>query len=332
MKVTLVETVSYEINFKSFREKRILITGGLGFVGVNLYQYLKKYDIDPFIIDYYKKIDSIDPNFLPFCLDDLNYTNVNLVNRKDVLEIISEINPHYIIHLASLTNLDKDIDTALLATDINIKGTLHILDALKRTAIEGFVFLSTSDVYGGTNPPFNESQCILPASPYSVTKASAEYFCLLFNKIDNLPVSILRSFNLFGPYQKSNRIIPYIITKLLKGEEVDLTYGEQKREFNYIDNLSEAILLSLTNQKSYGRIINIGSGNSISIKELAVKIANTFGLVSKLKFGSLPYRANEIFDMYSDNTLAKEILNWSPKIDFDSGLKKTIDWYITNYH
>jgi len=309
-----------------------LITGGLGFIGVNLYLYLKKYDIEPYIIDFYKKIENVDPNFIPFNLNDVNYTNVNLVNRKDVLEIISEINPHYIIHLASMTNLDKDIDAALLATDINIKGTLHLLDAIKRTVVEGFVFLSTSDVYGGTNPPFKESHCILPASPYSVTKASAEYFCLLFHKIENLPISILRSFNLFGPYQKTNRFIPYILTKLLKGEEVDLTLGEQKREFNYIDNLIEAILLSLTNQISFGRIINIGSGVSVSIKELSTKIAETFGLVSKLKFGVLPYRPNEIFDMFTDNTLAKEILNWHPKIDFDSGLKKTIDWYIANYN
>lgn len=323
--------MSYEINFSSFKNKKVLITGGLGFVGVNLYLTLKKNNIEPSILDYFTNIKNVDQSFLPFQIDNINYHNVNLVNRKEVSETISDINPDFIIHLASITDLKKDLETALIATDINIKGTLHLFDAIKKIPVEGFVFLSTSDVYGGVNPPFIESQRIIPASPYSVTKATTEYFSLLFHKIDNLPITVLRSFNLFGQYQRLNRVIPFIIMKLIKGEEVDLTLGEQKREFNYIDNLIDAILLSLTNEDSYGKIINIGSGISISIKELALKIATRFDLVSKLKFGATPYRANEIWDMYCANSFAKKILNWTPKINFETGLKRTIDWYVETF-
>ncbi|NHJ84285.1 MAG: NAD-dependent epimerase/dehydratase family protein [Asgard group archaeon] len=323
----LVKIVSYKIDFQQFKNRKILITGGLGFVGVNFYLLLKEHSIEPIIIDYHDTIENSIQDYIPFNLDDINYYNVNLVNRKDVLNKISEINPDFIIHLASNTSLQKDYEMALAAIDSNIKGTIHLLEAIKRTPVEGFVFLSTSDVYGGCEPPFKEDQKILPASPYSITKASAEYFCQLFHKIDELPITILRSFNVFGPYQKTNRFIPFIITKLLKGEEIELTIGEQKREFNYIDNLLDAIMIALTNETGRGKVINIGSGKSISIKELALQIADLFNSRSKLKFGAIPYRPNEIFDMYSDNSLAKEILNWSPKIDFNDGLRKTIDWY-----
>ena len=324
--------MNYNINFEAFKNKKILITGGFGFVGVNLFLALKKNNIEPFILDYFHNVKDIDHKFLPFHIDDTNYYNVNLVNRKEISETINEICPDFIVHLASITDLKKDIDTALIATDVNIKGTLHLFDAIKKNPIEGFVFLSTSDIYGGVKPPFKENQRVIPASPYSVTKASVEYFSLLFHEIENLPITILRGFNFFGQFQKSNRVIPFIIMKLIKGEKVNLTLGEQKREFNYIENLIDAILLSLTNKQSFGKIINIGSGNSISIKEVAIKIAERFDLISNLDFGAIPYRENEIWDMYCDNSLAKEILNWTPKIDFEIGLNRTIDWYIENFN
>jgi UDP-glucose 4-epimerase len=261
----------------------------------------------------------------------VEYANVDITQREQVINTIEKIAPDYIIHLASMTDLTKDFPHALKSAEINIKGTLHILESIHITPVESFVILSTSDVYGGVNVPFRENQAVIPASPYSVSKASAELYALMFHRVYDLPVTILRSFNLFGKYQRPSRVIPYIILELINDNEVQLTSGKQKREFNYIDDLLDAIFLSLITPESQGKIINIGCGESIRIYDLALMIAQKFDKMDKLKFGAIPHRPNEIWDMYCNNTLAKSVLNWEPKITFEDGIDRTINWYKENF-
>jgi len=314
-------------DIEHLKGKNILITGGLGFVGANLTAKLLSHNIKPTILEFIPEDLEIDTRYLPFNLDKIDLINVNIVNQKKIIDTVKNVSPDYIVHLAALTELQKDFQTAFRSVEVNLKGTLNLLQGIKKFPVTSFVFMSTSDVYGGVNPPFHENQVIIPSSPYSVSKASAELYCLMFNRVFDLPITILRSFNLFGSYQKTNRVIPYIIMKLLKGENVELTKGEQKREFNHIKDLSDAILLSFTTPESQGKIINIGSGHSISIRKIAQKIAEQFDLKGNLKFGAIPYRANEIWDMYCDNTLAKTILGWEPKVNLKEGLTSTIKWY-----
>ncbi len=315
------------INFKNFKEKKFLITGGLGFVGSNLVSTLLSEGIKPVIIDYISKDMEIDHNFLPFRLEDLELFNVDIRNREELIRVLERITPDYVIHLASMTNLTKDFFHAQISVDVNIKGTLNLLESIHKHDIKGFIFLSTSDVYGDVQPPFRENQVTIPASPYSSSKASAEMYCLMFSRVYNLPVTILRSFNLFGKYQRPVRVLPYIIMELLMGREVKLTAGEQKREFNYIENLIEAIALSFLTPQCHGKIINIGCGKSFSIREVALKIGQKLNLQDLINLGAVPYRPNEIWDMYCDNSRAKTILGWEPRIDLDKGIDRTIKWF-----
>jgi nucleoside-diphosphate-sugar epimerase len=316
-----------ERDYSFFQDKKILITGGLGFVGVNLVKKLLDMHVEPTILDFIPDKNKIDKNFIPFNLDSLPYYNVDIRQSDKITKIIQNNSPDFIIHLAGMTNLEKTFEKAELAIEINLKGSLTILKAAKNSKLINFVFLSTSDIYGGINPPFRENQLAQPASPYSASKAAAEMFLLMFHKIYSTPVTILRSFNLYGKYQPSVRVIPFIIEKLLKNEDVPLTKGEQKREFNHVDDLLEAILQSLYLKESQGKILNIGSGQSISIKEIAIIIATKMNKVDNLKIGALQYRENEIWDMYCDNSLAKNILKWEPKIGLNEGIEKTIEWY-----
>ncbi|UCE12535.1 MAG: GDP-mannose 4,6-dehydratase [Candidatus Heimdallarchaeota archaeon] len=315
------------LNLNEFWGKKILITGGLGFVGGNLVSTMLNHDLEPIILDYIPEGLTVDNRYIPFNRQDVEFYNVDLRNRKSVLEVVNNITPDYVIHLASMTDLTKDFNSAFLSVEINIKGTLHLLESVSKLSLENFLFMSTSDVYGGVQSPFHENQTIIPASPYSVSKTSAEMYSLMFNRVLELPVTILRSFNLFGKYQKENRVLPYIIMRLLKGQPVELTGGKQKREFNYVENLIDAIFLALKTPESHGKVINIGTGESISIREIALKVARRFNRVEKLRFGAVPYRPNEIWDMYCDNTRARTILGWSPRIDLDKGLDHTIKWF-----
>ncbi|MFW9904549.1 MAG: NAD-dependent epimerase/dehydratase family protein [Candidatus Thorarchaeota archaeon] len=314
-------------NMSKFQGKTFLITGGLGFVGTNLVSTLLSNNIKPIILDYIPRDVQLDSRYLTFNLNEVEFLNLDLTNQKNLIDTMEKVSPDYIIHLAAMTDLKKNFDSAFLSIEINIKGTLNLLRSVRNISLNSFVFMSTSDVYGGIKPPFKENQAVIPASPYSASKASAEMYSLMFSRVFEIPVVVLRSFNLYGKYQKGNRVIPYIIMKLLRGQEVELTGGEQKREFNYVDNIIDAILLSLITPQSNGKIINIGSGKSTSIKEIAQKIAKRFDLVDNLNFGAIPYRKNEIWDMYCDNTLAKTILGWEPVVSLDEGINRTINWF-----
>ena len=318
-------------NLDTFQGKKILITGGLGFVGVNLVVKLLENGIKPEILDYIPKGESIETLFVPFKLTDVSFYNVDITDRKNMITTIKSIKPDFIIHLASMTDLTKDFEHAHKTVDINIRGTINLLEGIKDLRISNFLFLSSSDVYGNVEPPFQENQQIIPASPYSVSKISAEMYCLMFSRVYDFPVTILRGFNLFGKHQRPNRVIPFIILELLQNREVKLTEGKQKREFNFVDNLIDAIFLSLLNTNSQGQIINIGCGKSYSIREIALNIGKELKCVDKLLFGAIPYRPNEIWDMFCDNTKARKILKWEPRIPLEEGIEITLKWYQDNF-
>jgi len=313
--------------FKYLKDKKILISGGLGFVGVNLVKKLIEMNIEPIVMDFIPNKDNLNKDYIPFDLDSLSFYNTDIRERDKVTELVQNIAPDFVIHLAGMTNLEKTFEKAELAIDVNLKGSLAMLKGSKKANVDNFIFLSTSDIYGGVNPPFKETQLAYPASPYSASKAATEMFLMMFHNVYNIPVTILRSFNLYGRYQSSERVIPFIIKKLLNDEEVLLTKGEQRREFNYVDNLLDAIIRSLVFDNSQGKILNIGCGVSISIKEIATLIAQKLDRIDNLKIGTLEYRKNEIWDMYCDNSLAKSILKWEPKVSLNDGLEMTIEWY-----
>ncbi len=317
------------INMKGLFGKKILITGGFGFVGINLVTKLLSEGIEPTIIDYLPNGSSVDQNYVPFKLNDVKFINLDIRNRNEVIKKVKSVKPDYVIHLASMTDLTRDFNRAELSVDVNIKGTINLLESIHNQPITNFIFISSSDVYGDVKPPFRENQNVIPASPYSVSKISSELYCLMFSKVFDFPITILRGFNLFGKYQIPNRVIPFIITELLQDHDVQLTEGEQKREFNYVDNLIDAILLSLLNTKNHGEIINIGCGESFSIREIALSIGKSLNRVNQINLGAKPYRPNEIWDMYCDNSRAKTLLDWEPRISLDEGIQMTIKWFKT---
>ena len=313
------------------KQKKILITGGLGFLGVNLILSLIKIGIKPYVVDIYQESVFEDNIYIPFKLNQIFYYNTNLQDNNKTVNLIKSINPDVVVHAAALTVLNRDYQTAINTIEINIKTTINILEAMKAIPKAKLIFISTSDIYGEVDPPFKESQLCIPASPYSISKLTCEHYCIMYCNIHKFPLIILRVFNIFGKYQKGGRVIPYIIKDLLENKPVKLTPGEQKREYNYIENISDAIIASIENNDIEREIINIGSSHSVKIKDIALKIANVLNKQNLLQIGAIPYRENEIWDMYCDNSKAIKLLNWKPKVDFDSGLQMTIEWFRTNF-
>jgi len=202
-----------------------------------------------------------------------------------------------------------------------------LLEALHDVGYERFLNFGTSEIYGDIEAPFREDAIVNPISPYAVSKYAAERFCRMFQRSHGWPLVMLRPFNAYGPGQTPDRVIPEIIARAVRGDELAMTQGRQTREFNYVEDLVDGFVRAAVTPGIEGEVINIGCGEDISMRDLATKILDLMGNPITPKFGALPERPAEIMEMRCDNTKARTLLGWAPKHSLDEGLAKTIEWY-----
>lgn len=275
--------------------KKVIVTGGTGFIGSALIKELLKKNYEIYVFD---KNQGNIPN--------VRYYPLDIRNKEQVQNSIEEIQPDTIIHLAGiLKGSYEDLYTT------NVIGTKNILDSFNGRLI----FMSTGMIYQGNPSPYKEGMPLNPHDDYPKTKKLAEEFCL--QKKNTI---IIRASVVYGPEQKGSMFIPDLKNKIEKRTTFHMTKGEQKRDFIHVRDLCTAIEILI--EKQYTGIINISSGKSIQIKEvieLAKEIIGDFPVEQ-----SLPYREQELWEYCLDNSKAKKELNWEPKINFKEGLKETL--------
>ena len=310
-----------------YKGKKVLVTGGAGFIGSRLVKRLVNEGANVSVLVQYKeKVNNVR---LSPVWDDLEVIEADIRN-SDSLNVVKELAPNIIFHLAAFNHVGRSFTNVQECFDVNAKGTANLIDAYD--GYERFVYTSTSEVYGlQEEVPFVETMTPNPSSPYSVTKYAGELYAKMKQRINDYPIAVIRPFNVFGPYQTPSAVIPDLIIKALKGERISTTKGEQTREFNYVENTIGGFLLVGEKKEAIGETINIGSGEDISIADLVKKIAEFSESKSELGIGDIEYRPNEIWTMYADSQKARKLLGWEPKVSFDEGLKKTIDWFRDYY-
>jgi len=305
------------------KNKRILITGGSGFIPSHLVRRLINDNAEVAIITKYNSI--VDNIRLVDIWDKIHVMEADIRNI-DSLKQIADYKPQIVYHFAAYNHVGDSFKNVSEALDCNLQGTANVIDAWDD--YEKFIYISTSESYGDQpKVPFKEEMLPQPVSPYSVGKYAGELYCRM--KMENMkkPIVLLRPFNAFGPYQSPRAIISEIIRDCLLGKTIHSTEGKQTRDFNYIANLVDGFLLAGESDKAVGQLINLGSGREISIKDLILTIHKETHSSSELKIGSLEYRPTEIWRMVAANDRAKDLLDWSPKVSFEEGLRRTITWY-----
>lgn len=308
---------------KSFKNKKILITGGAGFIGSHLTKKLLEAKAKVTVIVKYNSI--IDSPRLADVWEKINVIEADLRNTDSVFNL-KKINFDYIFHLAAYNHVGDSFIHVKEAIDSNLYSTVNLIDHGPK--FKKFIHIGSSEIYGLQKKiPFNVNEMPNPMSPYALGKYSSELYAKLRCKQKNVNLLCLRPFNTFGPFQSEKAIIPELIIKCLQGKEIHTTYGEQTREFNYIDNIISGILLASKKIKNFDKPINIGSNNPIKIKLLVKKIHYLTRSKSKLRIGIKKYRPNEIWKMQADNKFILNKLNWKPIVPFENGLKKSILWY-----
>ncbi len=240
--------------------------------------------------------------------------------------MIKSSRPEVVFHLASFTSPERDVNFPFMVQN-NFFGTVNLFKALNGK-FDLFINTGTCEEYGNGPVPFNEEQLPISVSPYSVSKIITTYYCGMLHATYNLPVATLRPFLTYGPRQRNAKmLIPSSILNALKNEPLKMTRGEQTRDFIHVNDVVEGYILAAKSKKALGEVINIGSGKEYKIKDIVQKVYGLVGSKVKPLIGALPYRVGETMHFYCSNKKAKKLLAWEPKVKFEDGLKKTVDWY-----
>lgn len=300
----------------------MLVTGGSGFIGSHLVRRLVQMGAEVYLLSRNRSV--IDNIRLKDVWSKLRVVNADIRNF-DSLSQLENLEPEIVFHLAAYHHVGDSFTHFSEALDTNCLGTSNLLEALED--YNRFVYTSTSEVYGHQpSVPFKEEMTPHPISPYAIGKYAGELYCLMKHEM-GYPITVLRPFNVYGPYQSAEALIPEIISNCLAGRPIRATEGRQTREFNYIDDTIDGFVRAAQINDAIGKIINLGSGEEISIKDLILKIAKLTDTKSEVSFGALPYRPTEIWRMFCDNTKATEILDWTPKTNLEKGLQRTVLWF-----
>jgi len=310
---------------------RLLVTGGAGFIGSCFVRHiLKKHP------DY--KIINLDA--LTYCgnlenLDDIknnqNHTFVkgNICDKKLAQELIREVD--CVVNFAAESHVDNSIKHPEIFVETNVQGTLNLLQTSKELGVERFLQVSTDEVYGtlGKTGYFYETTPLAPNSPYSASKASADMLVRAYYETYKMPVLNTRCSNNYGPYQYPEKLIPFFISQLLKGEKVPV-YGDglNVRDWLYVYDHCEAIDVVLHKGK-IGEVYNIGGHNEKTNIEITHLILNAMGKdESSIKYVEDRLGHDRRYAISNDKITSE--LGWAPSITFEEGIKLTIDWYLNN--
>lgn len=309
----------------------VLVTGADGFIGSHLVEKLldEGYNVRAFV--YYNSfnswgwLDTLDKNKL----SKIEIFSGDIRDPNGVKEAMKGID--IVFHLAALIAIPFSYHSPDSYVDTNIKGTLNVLQAARDLKTKRILITSTSEVYGTAKyVPIDENHPYQGQSPYSATKIGADRLAESFYRSFNMPITIVRPFNTYGPRQSSRAVIPTIITQLLNGEtEIKLGALTPTRDFNYVKDTVKGFIEIAKSENTIGEEINIATCSEISIEELALEIINQINPKAKIICDEERLRPDksEVNRLLGCNKKIKKLTNWSPKYSFEEGIKETIEWF-----
>lgn len=304
---------------------RTLVTGGAGFIGSHLVDQLIREGHEVVVLDNFFS-GSIENVKHHLDSGELSLIKGDVRNSEVVKEAMRDVDA--VFHLAAVVNVPLSIENPLLVNDVNIQGTVNLLEASLKENIQRFIYISTCAVYGEARYlPINEEHPIIPLSPYGISKFTAEHYCKIFHKIHGLKTVCLRLFNVYGPRQSEgpySGVITQFISRLKRGKPpVIYGDGKQTRDFIYVKDAVEANLAVLGCQHCAGEVINIGTGKPATINELAKVLVGIFRETS-VKPEYAPPRPGDIRNSCADISKAERVLGYKPMIKLEEGIRRLL--------
>jgi len=309
-----------------------LVTGSSGFIGYNLCNYIIKRGHNVFGLDLDEKYNNLKKwrneklnkiGVKTFCVDISDKYQLDDFKNKNNASFKS------IFHLAGLAGVRRSLEIPEKYYDANLRGTLNILNLASHINVDSLVFSSTSSVYGGNKNSSKETDNLNPISPYANSKLLAEKICKLYSISNNLNVSILRYFTVYGEAGRPDMSILRFIDNIFNGNPITI-YGDgnQERDFTYIEDVCDATFKS--SKLVDFNILNIGNSKPVKLNDIVNIIEKK--LNKKAKIINEPKNNLDVFKTHADNSRAMNLLKWVPVFSIEKGIESTVDWYINNHN
>jgi nucleoside-diphosphate-sugar epimerase len=309
---------------------RYLVTGGAGFIGSNIVDELVRRGHEVVVLD----------NLSAGKEENLTGVRKKIEFRAESITDLAAVQSaskgaDYIIHLAARTSVPRSVQNPLETNSVNIDGTLNVLVAARDAKVRRFVYAASSSAYGETPTlPKTETMQPAPISPYGVTKYVGEIYAQVFGRVYGLENASVRFFNVFGPRQdptsQYSGVLSRFMLAVIEGKQpVIYGDGEQSRDFTYIDNIVDETLRACEAKGASGMVFNGGTGARITLNEVLKLLEKISGKKIEAKYD--PPRTGDIRDSQADVSLAHKVLGYQPLVHFEEGLRRTWDWYKSNY-
>ncbi|HXH98502.1 MAG TPA: NAD-dependent epimerase/dehydratase family protein [Gaiellaceae bacterium] len=305
---------------------KVLVTGGAGFIGSNLVRGLLERGDDVRVLDNFSTGNRANLEGL-----DVEIVEGELRSYERVHNAVRGVDLVY--HLGALGSVPRSVQDPLTSSAVNVEGTLNVLLAARDESVRRVVFSSSSSIYGSaTELPCSEAALPDPISPYGVAKLAAERYCVSFSRVyQGLETVVLRYFNVFGPRQSPlsqyAAVVPLFVTAIAAGRPVTVFGdGEQSRDFTYVENVVDATIRAAAAADANGRIFNVAAGSPGSVNLLADSIGRILDRPVEKEFRDP--RPGEIRNSWADVSLAEQVLGYTPAVDLEEGLRRTIEHLI----
>jgi UDP-glucose 4-epimerase len=307
--------------------RRVLVTGGAGFIGSSLVRRLLELGDDVRVLDNFSTGGR--PNLAEID-DEIEVVEGELRSYERVHNATRGV--ELVFHQGALPSVPRSVQDPLTTGAVNVEGTLNVLLAARDEDVRRVVFASSSSVYGNSGTlPRTETQFPDPISPYAVSKLAAERYCVSFSRVYALETVVLRYFNVFGPRQDPTSqyaaVVPRFISAIDAGEPVPVYGdGEQSRDFTYVDNVVEANLRAAEADRVSGSVLNVATGRQLTVNQLADSIGDVLGKPVEKEY--LPPRAGDVRDSWADVAGARSLLGWEPHVALEDGLRLAAEAFL----
>ena len=322
--------MSTEIDGKFWKDRKVLVTGASGFIGSHLVEELVR--VGARVRAFVRYTSRGDIGMLEdveeSLLDEAEIFFGDLRDESAVERSMEDVD--VVFHLGAVISIPYSYLNPEEVVQVNVMGTLSLLQAARKFDIPCLVHVSTSEVYGTAHyVPIDENHPKRGQSPYSASKIGADELARSFHLTYGLPVRIVRPFNTFGPRQSQRAVISTIIVQALRGKEIHLGNLETVRDFTFVKDTVRGLVKAAESDEAVGQEINLGTGKGWSIGETARIVLGLLGEEKKIVVDKERFRPekSEVYRLISDNSRAKELLSWSPRYSFEEGLKITVDWF-----
>lgn len=304
--------------------KRVLITGASGFIGANLARRL--------LADGHELHLLMRPGFQPWRVEgiraDVYIHQVDLLNQDSLDRTVAEIRPEWIFHLAAHGAYSWQDDLPQIL-NTNLHATIHLVQACLKTGFDAFIHAGSSSEYGLKDHAPLESEGLEPNSHYAVAKAAATQFCQFVARRDNAPITTLRLYSAYGPYEDPRRLVPTLVMRGLEEKFPPLVAPDTARDYVYVGDMVDAFVLAATHAREIpGMIYNIGSGVQTPLSEVVDTVRRVLEIADTPVWGSMPQRRWDTSVWVSDPTLAASQLKWRATVSFEEGIRRTLRWFL----